>query len=73
VIVPQLQLRECQFNKVLLDNMNIQENYIEALYYQVHTQQCDEQIKFLPYFMSIQVYVDNEFFMSVTGNLDADL
>jgi hypothetical protein len=73
VIVPQLQLRECQFNKVLLDNMHIQENYIEALYYQVHTQRGDDQIKFLPFFISVQAYVDHEFFLSVTGNLDADL
>ena len=53
MIVPPIQLKECSFNKAILDNMNFQEDYIEALYYQVHTQQGDEPIKFLPYFLKL--------------------
>lgn len=73
MIVPPLQLKECSFNKAVLDNMNFQENYLEMLYYQIHTQRGDEQIKFFQFFMIVQAFFDHEFFLSVTGNLDADL
>lgn len=68
------KIRECAFQKVILDNMNFQENYLDALHYQLMIERGDEPIKFLPFFMMVQAHFDHEFFQSVTGgNMDADL
>lgn len=67
------KIRECAFHKVILDNMNFQENYLDALQYSIIIERGDEPIKFLPFFMMVQAHVDHEFIQALTGNLDADL
>ena len=67
------KIRECDFHKIILDNMNISDDYIDELHHSIMNERGDEPIKFMPFFIMVQAYFDHEFIRELTGNLDADL